>query len=275
MKFTKPTANQVFTISSVPEWPSIVFETDATGPHTWSWTISWGKFQRSGRDATLNNTWDAKSAISNMGGTLSVRAAANNETADVTVNLIGTNPTSAEVVQYLAMRANSAGFEKIIEHESKFVHFKSGGEPSKSFDNGYGMCQLTTPEPTFEQIWNWKLNADGGVSLFDQKRVSAVAYLSQSRRTYTNDQLKYEAVCRWNGGSYHVWDATAGKWARKSNILCDSKTGNIGWDMSDAENKDKTEKDLHNRDSGSYSAPPGAGAHWAYSGVCYADSILG
>jgi hypothetical protein len=275
MKFTKPKVDEIFTITSVPEWPSIQFETDATGAHTWNWTITWRTFTKSGKETTLDNKWDAKAAIANNGGTLTVRAEANKAKATISVKVRGTNPSSMEVTQYLATKANSAGFGDIIEHESKFKHFSTSHEPVKSFDNGYGMCQLTAPAPTFDQVWNWKLNIDGGLKLFEQKRSAAIAYLSQSSRTYTNDQLKYEAVCRWNGGSYHEWDAKAGKWVRQSNILCDSKTGNIGWDMNNASNKGKTEEELHKRDSGDFSAPPEAGANWKYSGVCYADRILG
>ncbi len=275
MKFAKPKLNETFTTTSVPEWPSINFETDATGTHAWHWTIAWGTFKKSGKETTTGNTWNAKAVITNYGGTLTVRAEAGKASTTITVKIKGTNPSSSEVTQYLATKANSAGFDKIIEHESKFKHFNSSSEPVKSFDNGYGMCQLTTPAPTFEQVWNWKMNIDGGLKLFEQKRTSAIAYLSQNNHSYTNEQVKYEAVCRWNGGSYHEWDAKAGKWIRKSNILCDSKTGNIGWDMNDAQNTGKTEAELRSRDSGSYSKPPGAGAHWNYIGVCYADRILG
>jgi hypothetical protein len=137
------------------------------------------------------------------------------------------------------------------------------------------MCQLTNPVPGFDQVWNWKLNVQAGLSLFSGKRTAAINYLTQNNRSYTNEQLMYEAVCRWNGGSYHEWDDKAGKWIRHPNILCDSATGNIGWDMDDAANKGKTEVELHKRDSASYSKPPGASAHWQYSGVCYADKVLG
>ncbi|MFZ4700160.1 MAG: hypothetical protein ACOYMG_08905 [Candidatus Methylumidiphilus sp.] len=275
MKFTKPKATDVFTVTSTPAWPSIVFETDGKGAHTWEWTITWGAFKKSGKASTTGNNWDAQTVVTNFGGTLTVKAQAGKDSVSISVKIKGTNPSGAEVNQYLATCTNSAGFDKIIEHESKYKHFNAGGEPIKSFDNGYGMCQLTTPAPSFEQVWNWKLNIDGGLSLFGQKRTSAIAYLSQSQSTYTADQLKYEAVCRWNGGAYHTWDAKAGAWVRPSNILCDKATGNIGWDMDDAENKGKTEAALRTRDSGSYSAPPAADAHWKYLGVCYADRILG
>ena len=275
MKFTKPKLNEIFTITSAPAWPSVEFETDGAGAHNWNWTIAWGTFTKSGTATTSANTWDAGTVITNLGGTLTVRAEANKASVSITVLIRGTNPSAAEVTQYLATKPNSGGFDKLLEHESKFKQFKPSNEPVKSFDNGYGMCQLTTPTPSFEQVWNWNLNIDGGLKLFEQKRTAAIAYLSQSGRTYTDDQLQHEAICRWNGGSYHSWDAKAGGWVRPANILCDSKTGNIGWDMDNAENKGKTEADLHKRDSGNYSKPPAAGANWKYSGVCYADAILG
>ncbi len=286
MKFTSPKANDKFTISSTPEWPSIAFETDASGLHEWHWTISWKHFKKSGIARTAGNKWDAKEDITNLGGTLTVKAVAEEApkggkagkpvkvSSTISVTVIGTNPSNAEANAYLATRVDSKGFDKILEQEAKFKNFKNE-EPIKSFDNGYGMCQLTTPAPKFEQVWNWKLNIDGGLALFAQKRASALAYLSQGGRSYTADQLAYEAVCRWNGGSYHVWDAKAGAWVRNSTILCDSKAGNMGWDMTKEANKGKTEEELHKRDSGTYNAPPAADANWKYSGICYADHILG
>ncbi len=277
MKFKKPTATDVFTITSAPAWPSVAVETDATGPHTWTWTIQWGSFKKFGTAQTPGNTWDAQSVITNLGGTLTVVAAAGKESVSITVKVKGTNPSATEVNTYLGTKQNAEGFDKLLEHESHFRNFNAQGEPVKSFDNGYGMCQLTAPPPGFEQVWNWKQNVDGGLALFATKRGDAVTYLSQSGRTYTTDQLAHEAVCRWNGGSYHSWDATAkpAAWVRKPDILCDPATGNIGWDMTDAENKGKTVADLHKRDCATYNQPPQSGAHWKYSGVCYADAILG
>lgn len=274
MKFIKPRMDETFTITAAPEWPSIKFETDEKGAHTWNWSIEWGKFKKSGKDTTTGSAWDAKEAIINYGGKLTVRVEANKKSASITVKVKGTNPTDTIVKQYLLTKANSAGFDKIIGHESKFKNFNSQNEPIKTFDNGYGMCQLTTPAPNYEQVWNWKKNVDGGLELFEKKRQSAITYLSQSQRTYTSDQLKYETVCRWNGGSYHEWDTTNKKWVRNSDILCDSNTGNIGWDINDEKNSGKTEAELRKRDSSKYSKPPDSNSHWKYSGVCYADKIL-
>jgi hypothetical protein len=275
VKFVKPKPAEVFTITSTPEWPVMEFLTDGKGSHVWAWSLAWGTFKASGTATTPENRWDAKAVVMNLGGMLTVTAQAGQDKATVSVNVRGTNPTAIEATQYLAMQQNSAGFEKILEHESKFKQFKPNGEPVKSFDNGFGMCQLTTPAPTFAQVWNWKMNIDAGLKLFEQKRVTAVNYLSQSKRTYTPEQLKYETVCRWNGGKYHEWDATAGAWVRMPNVLCDTQTGNIGWDMTKPENKDKTEAELRARDKGAYSAGPKQGANWRYYGVCYAERILG
>ncbi|MEO8595989.1 MAG: hypothetical protein ABI759_21890 [Candidatus Solibacter sp.] len=275
MKFTAPNAGDRFTITSAAVWPSIAFQTDASGPHDWTWTIQWGTFKKSGTAQTTGNSWNPVVAVAHLGGELTVTATAGAETASIAIRISGTNPSAAEVAAYLATKPNAEGFDKILQHESKFRNFNSGGEPVKSFDNGYGMCQLTTPAPAYEQVWNWKLNIDGGLALFAAKQAVATKYLSQSNRVFTQDQLKYEAVCRWNGGSYHVWDAANAAWVRNPGILCDAATGNIGWDMTDPQNTGKTAAELHKRDSGLYSRPPAAGAHWKYSGVCYADAILG
>ncbi len=275
LTFTSPKAAAKFTITSGAAWPSIAFATSGTGPHGWKWEIAWDKFKASGAASTTGNTWDAKSVVTDLGGTLTVTATAGKESATVKVEVVGTNPSGAEVTAYLATKPDSGGFDKILEKESKYKQFRDTGLPVKSFDGGYGMCQLTNPAPTAPQVWNWKKNIDGGLVLFAEKVRLAKNHLSQAGRTYTADQLKYEAVCRWNGGSYHEWDDKAKAWVRKTAILCDStQGGNFGWDMTDAENKGKTEADLRARDKGSYSKPPAKGAHWQYSGVCYADSLL-
>src|ERR1700683_1926762 len=78
------------------------------------------------------------------------------------------------------------------------------------------------------------------LAMFAGKRGDAITYLSQSSRAYTDDQLKYEAVCRWNGGSYHTLGDKAKAWVRNPNMVCAPGTGNMGWDMTDLENKGKT-----------------------------------
>jgi hypothetical protein len=60
MRVTSPAASATFSISAAPEWPTIEVVTDAAGPHTWTWTISWKSFSMSGVDNTpgsRNGRW--------------------------------------------------------------------------------------------------------------------------------------------------------------------------------------------------------------------------
>ena len=253
MQIKTPMGNTTFTISADAVWPAMIFTTDGSGPHTWNWSISWRKFKKSGTATTPGNTWDASAAVENLGGALVVSAMSGNwggvaktaaaasfnvgkpgaaaalgtalagKAPPVTVKIIGAQPAVASVVGYVNRSPGGTGFDKILQHESSCRHFTPAGEPIQSFDAGYGVSQLTSPAPSYEEVWNWKLNVDAGLRLFAAKRNGAITYLSQSKRTYTNDQLTREAVCRWNGGSYHEWDGKA--WVRPANILCDSKDG--------------------------------------------------
>ena len=215
---------------------------------------------------------DAMVAAALGGGTLAVTAKAGGNSATATLTITGTNPTQQQVQAFLATQPHGADFAKILLAESGASNFRNG-EPIKSFDNGYGMCQLTTPAPTFVQVWKWQSNVLGGLELFAGKRAIATSYLTQGGRTCTDTQLLYETVSLWNGGHYHVWNGTA--WVRNANVLCDRLAGNIGWDMTLPVNAGKTEQALHQRDSAGYKAGHVATSHWQYFGVCYADHILG
>ena len=278
LSITSPLLHAKFYISKDAAWPSVVFQTDAvlgSGEQmAWEWSIQWGHFGCQGVVKTNTAWWDAQTAVTNCGGVLTVVARRGANLADsTTVQVLGTQPDCSDVSAYLASQPNSAGFDKILAHESDMKHFDTNGNPRQSFDNGFGMAQLTNPVPSYGQVWNWKLNVAGGLSLFTQKRAEATAYLSRKGK-FTDDQLVHETVSRWNGGSYHVWDSQRG-WLRKPTILCDSKTGNIGWDMTDDANKGKTEAELHQRDAACYSRAPREDDGWGYFGVCYADSVLG
>lgn len=273
MRITSPATNAVFPIGSDTTPPRITFTTDATGLHNWDWSIVWRTWRRSGQVRTEGNTLVLDTILANLGGTLTVRVRAGVAQAHIVVKVTGTNPSATELSTYLSSRPGSGGFDAIIEHETHGRQFDRHGDPVRSFDGGYGMCQLTTPAPSLEQCWNWKLNVDGGLALFAQKRNAAIAYLSQSNRTYTDSQLQHEAVARWNGGGYHRFVGSA--WVRNPDILCDPATGNIGWDMTDPDNAGQTLEQLRTRDSASYRGGRHAGDHWRYSGVCYADALLG
>jgi hypothetical protein len=257
LQITSPAPNAVFIVTAEPAWPVLQFQTNASISSgqklTWSWKIQWDKFSKQGKDQTSTNSWNAQSAlfqtltagvITNLGGRLTVQVTGASGSAQLVVQIKGTNPTRADVIQFLSQQPNSTGFERILDHESHMQHFKANGEPIKSFDGGYGIAQLTNPSPSYEQAWNWKLNIAVGLALYQTKQASAIVHLSQNHRSYTQDQLIRETICRWNGGTYHVWSGKA--WTRPSNIVCDTQTGNIGWDM-------------NNRYSNAGNVPPEAG----------------
>lgn len=75
---------------------------------------------------------------------------------------------------------------------------------------------------------------------------------------------------------YHKWDDKAKQWVRNDDIMCDTGTGNIGRDMTDADNTGQTEADLHKRDQDSYANPTKnkkAENKWKYTGICDADHL--
>jgi len=119
------------------------------------------------------------------GGDLSVsvavRVGAVNLTAQSTgLKIVGTNPTVASLAS--AAPANDA-FRKLLRLESGLRQFLAPACPLFSADNlgGVGLCQLTSPAPTDDQVWSWKANLSGGVSLWNGKESVARAYPGQVR----------------------------------------------------------------------------------------------
>lgn len=109
--------------------------------------------------------------------------------------IVGTNPSMAR----LAAVANpSPVFRKIMRHESRLQQFlpdpghtDNSGYPKFSQDNmgGVGLCQITNPPPTPDEIWNWKANVATGWKLFEQKRQDARTYPAVVRQSPEFSQL--------------------------------------------------------------------------------------
>lgn len=294
-KWISPAKDSIHSISSDAAFPSIDFtiETTAPPPYRWSWTVKWdakvsglkesprrGKklktFVESGRLESDSKSWTATPGKI-VGGTLTIEVFAGAEKFRRSVTIKGTNPDATTLDSHVKTLPNTAGFDKILEQETKKKHFiDADGQPIVAFDGGYGMTQLTRPAPTFEQAWDWKANVKVGAALYQRKQQEAKKYLGQSKRTYTEDQLKLETWSRWNGGGYHTWNANDQVWIRNETMLCDSQTGNIGWDTRVDANKSKSESELHERDSETYKKPkerrPGEHS-WQYTGICYADHL--
>ena len=266
-KWISPEKDAKFSIDAAATFPAIQFEIDTAqpGPYKWSWTLTWvaktsGLRERVKRGSTLK-TFTKKGSIDSpnkvwpadvggvLGGKLAVEVKAGTETFKRSVSITGTNPAQADVETFLATISDVEGFSAILEQETHFKNFiNADGQPIVAFDHGYGMTQMTHPSPSFEQVWSWKENIHGGTALYQQKQKLAKTYLGQSGRTYTTEQLKLETWSRWTGGGYHKWDAATKAWTRNDDMLCDTQTGNIGWDMTDPDNAGMTEDELHKRD---------------------------
>lgn len=292
-KWVKPNTGEKFYISEDAVFPEIDFEIDTqdTGPYIWEWNISWvaaasglreskkrGKvlrtFSTNGRVESNEKTWRV-SLPQTVGGTLTVKVSTSNEKFKRSIYILGKNPNKDQVTAFLSTLDGVLGFDKLLEQESRFKNFiESDGYPVVSFDSGYGMTQLTNPPPSYVQVWNWKENIRGGTGLYKVKQAEAKKYLSSNGRQYTAEQLKLETWSRWNGSPYHIWSSSTNSWTRNPNVLSDTSSSNIGWDITKAENVGKTEKELHDRDKEQYrDPPPKAERLWMYSGVVYADHV--
>lgn len=294
-RWLSPEPDQIFHLGADASLPEIVFELQApySGKITWSWRISWiakvsGLKESATRRAKLRTfeeagsgdygkRWVATLDGKVLGGVLEVTAVAGEITFKRKVLIKGKNPSRGDVETFLQELDNVVGFGKIIEQESRYKHFiNADEEPVVAFDGGYGITQLTNPTPDYQQAWSWKENIRAGAALYQEKQRHAKNYLGQSGRSYTTSQLRLETWARWNGGRYHVWSGSS--WERDDTTLCDSRTGNIGWNMSLPENTGKTEEELRARDKDSYSNPRANKTpknKWKYTGVCYADHLEG
>lgn len=296
-KWISPEKLSTHRIDGDAKLPELVFqvETDSVGPFKWRWKLSWeakvsglsesgrrgakvGAFSASGVAETTEPKWRIAFNGQVIGGALTVEMEAGGVAFLRTVYIKGTNPSLATLDAYVAGLDDAKGYEKILHHEAKAKQFiNADGEPVVAFDKGYGMAQLTKPEPTYEQVWNWKENVKGGLKLFHTKRNEAKSYLStHGKNSFSDDQLQLETFSRYNGGVYHKWDAKEKKWVRNPNILCDDNAGNIGWNISSAANAGKSSADLHKRDVGTYAKGKSGQSKdndWTYTGVCYADHV--
>lgn len=296
LSWVSPAENDRLKLTQDATLPEIVFEVLAhdVGEYQWAWTIEWEAkasglrerartgevlktFSESGSFVSASNRWTVNLAGQVLGGKLTVTVGSGRNNVKRSIFIYGQNPTKEQVADYVATLEDVAGYESLLEQETKTKHFIDfDNEPIVAFDRGYGIAQMTNPAPSYEQVWNWKANILGASSLYQAKVKEAISSLGRDGRSYTEDQLRLEVFSRWNGGSYHALDKDAKTLVRKPNILCDSSPSNMGWSMTNIKNKDKNASELHERDKDTSSGGPsgrGEDHPWIYSGVCYADHV--
>jgi hypothetical protein len=97
------------------------------------------------------------------------------------LKVVGTNPSVAKLASTVAA---IDGFRKLMRVESRLRQFLNPGCPLFSGDGfgGVGLCQLTSPAPTDDQVWSWKENAAGGLRLYKEKQSIARSYPASVRK---------------------------------------------------------------------------------------------
>jgi hypothetical protein len=297
ISWKSPAENSIFNITHEATLPQIIFEfqTEITVDYKWSWAIEWiakasglkekerkgdelKTFKESGVFTSKEKRWVVEFGGKILGGKLTVHLTAGDKKIQRSVVIRGQNPSKESISEYILTLEDLSGFDKLLEQETGSKHFINfDSEPIVAFDQGYGITQVTNPAPSYDQIWSWKSNILAGSALYKQKVKEAKNYLGSQERAYTESQLQHEVFSRWNGGSYHEWDSISKAWIRKKNILCDSTTGNIGWNVDKEKNKNQTKEQLHDRDKDTYKkGTKGQSSEnvWTYTGVCYADHVL-
>jgi hypothetical protein len=142
--------------------------------------------------------------------------------------ILGNNPPKANV----RAAYGPVNFQVVGYRESLFTQFSdSPAVPAlipfqpgpltvlRTIDGGFGVGQLTTPNPTIPQLWNWTENVADSVGRLNAARTVALVYEANGRAAdpalpaFTADQLDLEMWARYNGGNfYHVQDAATHSW---------------------------------------------------------------
>ncbi|MGH6648445.1 hypothetical protein [Aquabacterium sp.] len=286
----QPSSCSTHFINADAVFPEVIFEftSDVEGPYEWSWDIRWtaeacpqahGKkrfkakksklYTKQGKFTSNEKKWKADLGVA-VGGVLTVTVKAGNLTFLRRVIILGKNPgeekVRTELDTYLEdFKKEIAISKKIFQQESKFRHFYSDDMPLVSFDNGYGLGQITNPEPTYEQVWNWKAHVKHVVTSFVKDlRKKSERYFS-SHPGGTEDQIDTETLVFYNGANhhYHVWSETSKTWVVNVNVICDPTQSNKGWNGVDAKNKGLSLADLQG----------GKGSTAVYTGRCYAEHV--
>jgi hypothetical protein len=99
------------------------------------------------------------------------------------LTIVGNNPIPGSLIHDAP---NKAAFRKLMSVESPgLLQFLSPGCPRFSGDNfgGVGLCQLTYPAPTDDQVWSWKENLKGGIKLWNEKEGTAKKVAAEVRKS--------------------------------------------------------------------------------------------
>ncbi|HEY8925793.1 MAG TPA: hypothetical protein VIU64_15505 [Polyangia bacterium] len=115
------------------------------------------------------------------------------------IQVLGTNPSRQQLHQAISSKA----LRLIVQNESSCRQFRDG-LPLFSQDNlgGVGLLQITSPQPSDDEVWDWQANVRAAIALFSGKLATARAFAGQVRRS-----AKYVALVT----AYNAARQAAGK----------------------------------------------------------------
>lgn len=288
-EWVSPESCQIFYIDEDAKFPEILFEikTDSSGPYEWEWSINWepkacpqaeGKnrfkaknsnpFKKSGKFNSNEKKWicDLGEVI---GGDLIVKVKSGPVLFIKKITILGKNPSKEKIIAELdagKTKQDNELAKKIFTQESRYRQFYSDNQPLTSFDNGYGLGQITNPIPTYKQIWSWKEHVNEILNkIIPWHRKRAKKYLDE-HGNYTQEMLDLETLASYNGWSHaqHYWDwnSSQKKWVINSNVICDPDQSNKGWLVNEKNKNDSLEELRKSKDTKPI-----------YTGRCYAEHI--
>ena len=140
-----------------------------------------------------NQPFDITSALNGqvLGGDVTVTwtiTSPSQKNGQYTFKILGKQPARSDIFNYIDSKTSLWYVKKIALQESQARQFRSDGFPlySQALDNGYGIFQLTNPQPTYNQVWNWKANVDQGVVIINSKRTAAINWMARQRSQAQN-----------------------------------------------------------------------------------------
>jgi hypothetical protein len=98
------------------------------------------------------------------------------------LRVVGTNPSTRALSRATIMKDC---FKRLMRHESGLQQFRPAACPYFSRDGlgGVGICQITNPAPTDDQVWSWKENLKRGLEIYKEKETAAKGYPGRVRQS--------------------------------------------------------------------------------------------
>jgi hypothetical protein len=175
-------ANDVVYITAEAQMPVLVAMSCSNGSTKFQWTLQISP--KAGGDSPIcsvkvfkgsGDQWNISQTMGNyvQGGDVTLSWTDNQQiTGSLKFKILGTNNATIVNIQAQISKLTTLWYAPYIPGaESNYKQFAQDGYPLRSYDNGYGLFQLTnSPTPSCIQLWSWVENTKGGVSKLAAQR---------------------------------------------------------------------------------------------------------